>query len=450
MWDFLFHHTPLLYLTQSVWRDEAFSILLSQRSPLYFIPRLVFEPPLYYIMLHIWMKFFGTSEIAARSMSLTGFVLANVVIIFWGEKLFKKHWLSWFLPILFFFNPQLLYYAFEIRAYGWYMFFAVASMFTYWEKRWVLYVLATTLGLYTHTYMVIVPAVQLLHYVLINRKTLWNKALFWKDSFLRSLALVIALASPWLIKIIIDLPRLQKSWYFPVDARIIKSALGNIFLGYEGTPADLWQFTARLSLVFIVIALVALSQAQTRARNGFFFLMTFVPLVTILGISLYKPLFVNRYIMPATIAQVFLIALAIELIRNKFLQKIAAATVLVFIIGFNLWYPSRHPKKDIRSTVYEINGLADANDVILTDSPLILFETIYYSNNPSRVFWYNPQETEFPWYIGDIAFSPSQMVHELPPYPIRAYIIHTDATFEVAFNTPMSVKKNSSSKLKAP
>lgn len=431
MWDFLFHHSPLLYLTQSVWRDEAFSILLSMRSPLYFIPKLTFEPPLYYILLHFWMKLFGTSEIAARSLSLVGFVLASIVVIFWAEKLFKKHWLSWFLPVFFFFNPQLLYYAFEIRAYGWYMFFAVTSMFAYWEKRWMLYVLATTLGLYTHTYMIIVPAVQVIHYLLTHRKTLLAKAP-------RAFALTGLLVAPWITKVIIDLPRLKESWYFPADKQIVKSVLGNIFVGYEGTPADLWQFTTRLSLVFVALAACAMWQTKTRARNGFFFLMVFIPLVAIIGISFYKPLFVNRYVLPSTIAQVFLIVFAIECIKHKLLQKLAATVVLAFAIGFNFWYPSQHPKKDIRSTMYEINGLASAGDVILTDNPLIIFETMYYSRDSSRVFWYNPEASPFPWYIGDIAFSPSQVVRELPPYPARAFIIHRDTTFEIAYNAPMS------------
>ena len=441
MWDFLFHHTPLLYLTQSAWRDEAFSILLAMRSPLYFIPKLAFEPPLYYLLLHFWMKLFGTSEIAARALSLVGFALANVVVIIWAERLFKKHWLSWFLPVFFFFNPQLLYYAFEIRAYGWYMFFAVTSMFAYWEKRRALYVVSTTLGLYTHTYMIIVPAVQVIHYLLIHHKTLFTKANFWFDRQIRVFALTAILIAPWITKVIIDFPRLQESWYFPIDEQSIKSVLGNIFVGYEGTPADLWKFTAWLSVLFVAIALTALMWAKKkRARNGFFFLMVFVPVATILGISWYKPLFVNRYVMPSTIAQVFLIVFAIELIRHKTIQKIAAIVALVFVLGFNLWYPSRHPKKDMRSTIYEVQGLMGPHDVILTDSPLILFETLYYSRDPSRVFWYNPEGIPFPWYIGDIAFSPSRVARELPPYPIRAFVIHRDTLFEVAYSTALKAK----------
>lgn len=427
MWNFLLYHTPLLYFTQSVWRDEAFSILLAQQSPWYFIPKLSFEPPVYYLLLHWWMKLFGTSEIAVRSLSLLGFVLATVVVIEWAGKLFKKHWLSWFLPVFFFFNPMLLYYAFEIRAYGWYTFFAVASMYAYMEKRFWLYILTTTLGIYTHTYMIIVPIVQVLHFVFVHRK----------NQFWRAFALAGILVSPWLVKVVVDLPRLNESWYYPVDWQLVTSVLGNIFLGYEGTPAGLWQFTAKASLVFIGISAFVMWHKKYRTRNSFFFLLAFVPLVAIISISFFKPLFVNRYLIPSTIAQVFLIVFAIELVRDKLLQKLTAAVLLLFVIGFNLWYPSRHAKKDIRGTIYEINALAGPRDVILTDSPLILFETFYYSTNPSRVYWYNPEGEAFPWYIGDILFSSKQVARELPPYPIRAFIIQRDASFEITYNTTL-------------
>jgi mannosyltransferase len=443
MWQFLFTHTPLLYLTQSVWRDEAFSLLLAEQSPLYFIPRLTFEPPFYYILLHFWVQLFGNGEILARSLSLIGFILANVVVIFWGERLFKKHWLSWFLPLFFFFNPQLLYYAFEIRAYGWYMFFAVASMYAYMEKRWVLYVLSTTLGIYTHTYMVIVPAMQVLHFILMHKHMLLSAIRLKKDSFVRSLGIIALLVSPWIAKIFIDIPRLKQSWYFPVDMQLVKSAVANIFLGYEGTPPDFWDTTAFLSVLLIGISAAALRAQDNKNRNGFFFLLAFVPLVTILAISVVKPLFVNRYLLPATIAQVFLVVFALETIRNATFQKIAAALLLFGVIGFNIWYPSRHAKKDIRTTIQQINAIASSEDVILTDSPLILFETIYYSNSPSRVFWYNPENTPFPWYIGDIVFSPTHMMrNDLPPYPTRAFLINSDMTFTLTYNISVSTHQS--------
>jgi mannosyltransferase len=436
MFNFLLQHTPLLYLTQSLWRDEAFSILLSERNPISFFS-VTFEPPFYYIILHYWMKILGENEIIVRCLSVVGFALAVIVVIYWAEKMFKKHWLSWYLPVFFFCNPMLLYYAFEIRAYGWYMFFTVLSLYSYMEKKWKLYTVSTILGLFTHTYMVIVPAMQVVHYLVFEKKfSMFKRFHTWiRDPMVRSVAIIGVVFSPWLIHVANDMSRLKSSWYYPVDLQLVKSVLGNIFLGYEGTPWFLWRYTAWLSLGILIASLVAIKNIHTRKRNSIFFLVTYLPLAIIIGISFIKPLFVNRYVMPATIAEIFLIVLAIEAIKHPLLQKITAALVLLFVIGFNIWYPDQHTKLDIRTPILQANALMQKNDVIMADSPLVFFETIYYSRNRSQVYLYNPSGSPFPWYIGGIIVSPSQIVPDLPSYPRRAFIIHANGTFEIEYNT---------------
>ena len=88
MLNFLLNHSPLLYFTQSFWRDEVFSVLVAQQPISSYFTKLSFEPPLYYLLLHGWIKLWGTSEIAARSLSLVGLMLATIVVIHWAEKLF--------------------------------------------------------------------------------------------------------------------------------------------------------------------------------------------------------------------------------------------------------------------------------------------------------------------------------------------------------------------------
>ena len=133
--------------------DEAFSILAAQQSLVFIVTRLGFEPPVYYAMLHFWIKLFGSGEIAARSLSLVGFLLSTALMIEWSHALYKKHWLSWYLPLFFFLNPMLLYYAFEVRTYGWYIFFATTTLMFYSAKQWKWFIVSALLGFYTHVYM---------------------------------------------------------------------------------------------------------------------------------------------------------------------------------------------------------------------------------------------------------------------------------------------------------
>jgi mannosyltransferase len=439
MFNWIIQHSPIFYFTQSLWRDEVFSILAAEKPLLYILPKLGFEPPLYYTLLHFWMKIFGDSEIAARSLSLLGFALATIVVIEWADKLFRKHWLAWFLPLFFFLNPMLIYYAFEVRTYGWYMFFAILSFYAYMEKKWKLLILANVLGFYTHAYMIFIPLVEGIHWCIatfaykIPKKV--NLKSFITSPFLVTIYAFFFLTSFWIYKIIIELPLLKQSWYFPVNVHLILSVIGNMFIGYEGTPWFLWQHTMILSGILIAASVIALIPKKTRLRNLFFVLASYAPLCIVIGVSFVKPLFVNRYLIHVSIALVFTIILAIETVVDKKLQIGIALIFLCYVVGFNMWYPEQHPKFDFRSVLAEVNKTKNPNDLIYAISPLIFFETEYYSTDRSKVFLYNTSQNSFPWYIGGAVFSEKQMKSDLPNFPTRAYLVQENGTVDVLYKT---------------
>jgi len=434
MFTFLISHSPLFYLTQSLWRDEVYSLFMAERPISFFVRNLSFEPPFYYLLLHFWTKVFGESEIAGRSLSLVAFAGATVIVVYWAKKLFKDHWMRWWLPLFFFVNPMLIYYGMELRTYGWYIFFATLSLYAYDQKKWAWWTIATVLGFYTHSFLVIVPFAQILHYFFIHRK----KIAF--DPFIRSFAIFLLAITPWLIKIALQLTQLKSSWYFPVNINLVMSVLGNLFLGYEGTPWYLWTFTRFLSLGILLATYLSLRSQKTRGSAGLFTAQIYLPLIFVIGISFIKPLYVNRYMIAVTIAEIFSIAIAIYSLKNTATQKIAAAACLLFVLAFNMWYPDKHAKLDIRATMRQVTALQSPSDVVIADNPLIFFETIYYSRDRSRVFLYNPDFNAFPWYVGDSIVSKSQMVSDYPPYPTRAFVVHQDGTFEVVYKAPITIR----------
>jgi 4-amino-4-deoxy-L-arabinose transferase-like glycosyltransferase len=65
-----------------LWLDEAQSVAFA-RLPLTSIPHALREdgaPPLYYLVLHVWMRVFGGSDVAVRSLSIVASVAFIVVI----------------------------------------------------------------------------------------------------------------------------------------------------------------------------------------------------------------------------------------------------------------------------------------------------------------------------------------------------------------------------------
>ncbi|PIZ64741.1 hypothetical protein COY14_04075 [Candidatus Roizmanbacteria bacterium CG_4_10_14_0_2_um_filter_36_9] len=71
-----------MFFVQNLWRDEAFSVVMSGQSVGNIIQSTAadFNPPLYYLILHYWMLIFGSSEIAIRSLSLLFYTLTIFVI----------------------------------------------------------------------------------------------------------------------------------------------------------------------------------------------------------------------------------------------------------------------------------------------------------------------------------------------------------------------------------
>jgi uncharacterized membrane protein len=140
--------------------DEGFAIYLAQ-MPIADMVRATasdIHPPLYYLLLHGWMNFFGDSVFAVRSLSVIFAAGAVVVTYFVGRTLFDKR-VGVLSALLFSVSVFELQLSQEARMYSLMVLLACTSM--YFFIRFIRqrdlaasigYVLATTLLLYTHVF----------------------------------------------------------------------------------------------------------------------------------------------------------------------------------------------------------------------------------------------------------------------------------------------------------
>ena len=82
-----------------------------------------------------------------------------------------------------------------------------------------------------------------LHFLITEYKHLSIKQLL-QNKYIQSIALIGVCIFPWLLLTASHMSKLSSSWYFPVDFHLLSSVLGNMFIGYEGTPWYLWGSTA--------------------------------------------------------------------------------------------------------------------------------------------------------------------------------------------------------------
>jgi hypothetical protein len=142
------------------WHDEGISIGISSH-PLAEIPRLLRQdgsPPLYYGILHVWMRVLGSSEASTHVLSLL-FSLGAVVAAWWaGRSLFGRR-TGWFLVALAAVNPFLAAYANETRMYSLVVLLSTlftasfVHVFVFRRRRYLpLCTVALALLMYTHNW----------------------------------------------------------------------------------------------------------------------------------------------------------------------------------------------------------------------------------------------------------------------------------------------------------
>ena len=142
------------------WIDEALSVGISSH-PLSQLPHLLREdgsPPLYYVLLHVWMSVFGEKEAATHALSLV-FALITVPVAFWaGSSLFGRR-VGIFATILAAGVPFLTTYAQETRMYALLLLLSLVvsasfvHVFIYGRRRHLAtFGLSMAASLYTHNW----------------------------------------------------------------------------------------------------------------------------------------------------------------------------------------------------------------------------------------------------------------------------------------------------------
>ena len=106
-------------LGTAYWIDEGLSVGIGSH-PISQIPavlKLDGSPPLYYVMIHVWMSMFGTGEWATQSLSVIIGVLC-VPAAFWAGNVMFGRRVAWAAAAITAVNPFLTVHSYEARMYA--------------------------------------------------------------------------------------------------------------------------------------------------------------------------------------------------------------------------------------------------------------------------------------------------------------------------------------------
>lgn len=122
----------LLYLHADIWYDEACSWFTAKQSfPMGIMDNLLHldlqHTPLYFFLLHLWIKLFGDSEVAMRILSLL-FGIGTLPLVYIATKKITNNKIALFSLAISAVSPLLVLFSAEVRMYPMVVFLVVLSL----------------------------------------------------------------------------------------------------------------------------------------------------------------------------------------------------------------------------------------------------------------------------------------------------------------------------------
>jgi mannosyltransferase len=225
------------------WLDEGIAAGIASH-PLSEIPELMRQdgsPPLYYLVLHLWMSVVGTSEAQTHILSIL-FALATVPAALWaGWSLFGRR-AGWMCALAAALNPFLAFYANETRMYSMVVLLGVLTVatflhaFVFHRRRYLpAFVVFLTLLLYTHNWglLLLLGAVAALVPCLLasgeRRRLVVDAAL--------AFGAVAVLYAPWLPTLLYQRAQELQPWARRPTLVAIRDDIAMVFGGLEAVLA---------------------------------------------------------------------------------------------------------------------------------------------------------------------------------------------------------------------
>jgi len=389
-------------LRQSVWFDEAYSILVAKQplGNLIHLVSLDTHPPLYYVVLKLWAGLFGWSEVSLRSLSVVAFVAALIVAGLLLRKMFDAR-VAIGAMLLVMVSPLLLRYGFEIRMYSLGMLIGVAAtyaLYSAWRagsrtdrNRWLTtYGFLVVIGMFTLYPLALlwVAHVVWIIYVHWGKKAVWNKLLPYILAYVGAVVLFL----PWLPTFF---NQLSNGALAPIGQPVnLENIIGILTFNSVYNPTWGLSVVASVAVIASGIAVGYLAVISKRTlshhRPEVLLLAAYitVPIIVLMIVSLKSSMYVERYLAHVALGLVMLIGVVVTtgLIHGRGRMPVVAAVIVyvtflagamnVSILGnYNF---QRMQAMTVRRAVTEVAKNCGSDKLLLAADPYVATEFAYY------------------------------------------------------------------------
>ncbi|MFQ6015485.1 MAG: glycosyltransferase family 39 protein, partial [Anaerolineae bacterium] len=400
---------------QSVWYDEGLSIYYAQQS----LPALLTgvsasdHPPLYFLLLHSWLKVVGSSEFSVRFLSLIWGLLLVSMTYRIGRRLLGSA-VGLTAALLVAISPFHVWYSQETRMYTMAAFLALLSSYWLWQAlqegrwpTWVAYVLSSVALVYTHFFawfVLLFQAAFVIWWAWQERR----RMLLARWCLGQGVTLLAFL--PWMPFVVGQY--LGNATYYPGPLRVssvLPSILSAFALGQTVSPSTGFV----IGLIYLLLALIGTWHLRSREspmagdgsgswqdsresagdhRLAFLLLYVVVPLLFLLLLTSIRPKFAPRYLLLVTPAFYLLAGEGLLVLisntspnwQTTARQGMGVLTTGLLLGGtllslHNLYFDSTYAKDDFRGVTSHIQANAKEGDAVIVVSGYVHPAFAYYN-----------------------------------------------------------------------
>jgi mannosyltransferase len=405
---------------ESIWLDEALSIEIVKGN----VPSILdgsvnsdVHPPLYFLVLDLWVLVFGDSEAGVRALSACLGVISVFLMYRVGRELYRPR-VGLVAAALLAISVYAIQYSQEARPYSLLLLLTLSSyllfirMLNVGRPRWThaaLYALVNILLCYTHVFGLLVIGTQALYFLLYGGRYWRARRAFWCSQ-----ASALLCFSPWVYVLATRTYGQAHTldWIPEPSLRLVAEMMGALsgagllwlplgallmlaflFLGIAGVfcPARNAQTPDSPGSQPGMLQRAARSVAEPRAALLLMWFLAPLVLTIIFSVSV-RSLLVSRYLISITPALYLLVALGIERIgafgRDRGMRGhlltlgLVGLIALISLQGLYEYYtsPQKDPWREVSQLVQQKAKAGDAI-VFYPDYYRIPFD-YYYAGDP--------------------------------------------------------------------
>ena len=366
--------------------DEAFTAVFSRWE----LPEILRalrttepHPPLYYVLVHLWIKIMGRSELALRLPSFVAGVLTVPLTYALGKR-WQGATIGLLGSALVALSPYLIWHAQDARMYSMLAMLGLASnwlavrMLESGSGRpaglWLGYVLVTLTALATHYYALFVWVAENLGFAAwwLASRDRRTRSRLWVSAQ----AAVAICFTPWLLYASGFMLGHSKDWIASIDVfSFVQRLLTTFSVGATFPPrlAWIWVFVTSALLLLGLRASWRSREQNSLASSMMLWAGLAMPIAITFVISLRRPVFDERYLIGCV--PLFLLLVARGLTHLRRWQPVAIALLGFLAVGalystYQYHHDPQYAKSpDWRDLLEHVTALQEPGDLLILNYP---------------------------------------------------------------------------------